>query len=271
MHRSTALTSTAVLTLSLLAGTAVQAQDTTLYACADNRGRLRVVSSPGECNDRETLVAWNAAGQPGSAGIRVLDSSVVPQQVGHWLGVMNGFARVGFHAQLPTGEVLNMALPVAPGGFVQGGELFFHVTDSLISSALVACLPQQDVMACLQTAFDNYLQSGQICQDAPFLPADPPDPLAPTAFFATTTILGTLGELHRADLTAAPTSIAYAFPGTSARLVFPYDPNPIDPIRRCTWELRTDAPTAGYPTQLVLALYTVFGPPFRIQIDSTGF
>jgi hypothetical protein len=44
------------------------------------------VSGPGECSDRETLVSWNAFGQPGSAGIRVLDSSAVPQQVGHWLG-----------------------------------------------------------------------------------------------------------------------------------------------------------------------------------------
>lgn len=245
-----------------------QAQDATLYACADSRGRLRVVSSPSECNSRETLVSWNAFGQPGSAGIRVLDSANAPQQVGHWLGVMNGHARVGFHVLLPTGEALNMSLPVAPGGFIQGDELFFQVDSTLVLNAFVGCQSQQqDLAACLAAAFDTYLAQGLICQDTPFLPAEPPDPLAPTAFFSTTTILGGMAELHRADLTVPPTSIAFILPGSSAKLVFPYDPNPIDPDRRCTWEIRADAPTEGYPTQPVLSLYSVFVTPFRIRID----
>ena len=47
-------------------------------------------------------------------------NGAVPKQIGHWLGVMSGHARVGLSAQAPTGEVLNMVLPVAPGGFIQG-------------------------------------------------------------------------------------------------------------------------------------------------------
>src|SRR5262245_16191699 len=113
--------------LMFLAPATGYAQETRIYACADGHGRLRIVAQSTECNSRETLVTWNIAGLPGSTGVRILDSSLVPEQVGHWLGVMDGLARVGFHAVLPNGQAMDMSLPIARGGFVTGGELFFPV------------------------------------------------------------------------------------------------------------------------------------------------
>ena len=110
--RSIQLTMAAVMAVAALAPAAAEGQETTIYACADRQGRLRSVQQPTECNERETVVSWNVTGPQGSTGIRIVDNSPVPQQVGHWLGVMDGLARVGFHAILPGGQPLNMSLPI---------------------------------------------------------------------------------------------------------------------------------------------------------------
>ena len=244
------------------------AQETRIYACADGHGRLRIVTQSTECNNRETLVTWNIAGLPGSAGVRILDSSPVPQQVGHWLGVMDGLARVGFHAVLPGGQALDMSLPIARGGFVTGGELFFPVDPALVVSALQACLSDPDSVACLLARFEQHVRAGEICQGAPYMPATATDPLSPTAFFDTTAILGSQAELYRADTSVTPTTIGTRL-GT-ATLVVAYVPDPVDPVLRCRAEMRPTMPFAAYPTAHVLSLYSVFTPPFRISIDGSG-
>lgn len=53
----------------LFAGLAVPAHaQTTIRACANPAGQLRLIGAAESCKSQETLVTWNAAGSPGPAG-----------------------------------------------------------------------------------------------------------------------------------------------------------------------------------------------------------
>lgn len=78
-------------------------------------------------------LTWNIAGLPGSAGVRILDSSPVRQQVGHWLGVMDGLARSvstpcsqwpgdGHVAADRAGRIRDRRRAVLPGGSRARGQ-----------------------------------------------------------------------------------------------------------------------------------------------------
>jgi hypothetical protein len=266
--RSIQLTIAAVMTAAALAPAPAEGQETTIYACADRQGRLRTVQQPAECNDRETVVSWNVTGPQGSTGIRIVDSSAVPQQVGHWLGVMDGFARVGFHAVLPGGQALNMSLPIAPEGFIAGGEMYFPVNGPLLALAFQLCGLQPDFESCLLARFEQHVRDGDICQGDPYLPATATIPWSPTAFFDTTAIVGSAAELFRADTSVSPTQMG--FPVGNGILLLVYDPDPADPVMRCTLDIRPPGSFPAYPATRVLSLYSVFTPPFRIRIDAVG-
>jgi hypothetical protein len=262
------LTIAALMTACALVPVAAHAQETTIYACADRHGKLRTVEQPTECNERETVVSWNVTGPQGTTGIRIVDSSAVPQQVGHWLGVMDGLARAGFHAVLPGGQALNMSLPIAPEGFIAGGEMYFPVNLQLLAQAMQSCSLQHDWQDCLMGRFEQHVRNGEICQGDPYMPAGVINSWSPTAFFDTTAIVGSAAELFRADTSVSPTQVG--FPLGNGVLLLVYDPDPADPVMRCRAEIRPPGSFPAHPATRVLSLDSVFTPPFRIRIDAIG-
>ena len=47
-----------------------------------------------------------------------------------------------------------------------------------------------------------------------------------------------------------------------------YDPDPADPVMRCSLAIRPPGAFPAHPATRVLSLYSVFTPPFRIRIDA---